>query len=209
MTIVGIALAMFPNSAYAVEKIEKMKCHGNEPFWQATLAAGKVTFKTKHPSKTSHLAPTYSPATGKPYVMSVRAKRGKSDLTAFVVNETRMDVADKNGAASSTDPNRDPIYRAYCSDQMSEKKYPFSIHLTWMDAPIQVAAGRLRTLSWGLIPILSKSDPPLAVQPVEPLRIHTPPVATQQHMDTTIAVVHPGSGDLTDTFSQMRLRGSM
>ena len=48
----------------------------------------------------------------------------------------------------------------------------------------------------------------LAVQPVDPLRIHPPPFATQQHMDTTIAVAHPGGGDLPDTFGQMSLSGS-
>src|SRR5262249_3709107 len=33
---------------------------------------------------------------------------------------------------------------------------------------------------------------------IDPLRIHLPPFPTQQHMDTTIAVAHAGSGDLPD-----------
>jgi uncharacterized membrane protein len=123
MAIIGIALAILPNSAYAIKKIEKMECHGTEPFWQAKLAGGRVTFKTQDSSGTSYPTPRYSPAAGKRYVMSVRAKRGKSNLTAFVVDETQMDVADKKGART------DRIYLAYCSNQMSEKKYPLSIHL--------------------------------------------------------------------------------
>jgi hypothetical protein len=57
--------------------------------------------------------------------MSVRAKRGKSNLTGFVVNETQMVVADNNGAAAA-DPE---TYHAYCSDGMSGLRFHFSIHL--------------------------------------------------------------------------------
>src|SRR5262245_54742798 len=48
----------------------------------------------------------------------------------------------------------------------------------------------------------------LAVQPIDPLRVHPPPVPTQQRMDTTVAVAHSGGGDLPDTFTQMSLPGS-
>jgi len=46
--------------------------------------------------------------------------------------------------------------------------------------------------------------------PVEkiPAGFDLPPFPTQQHMDTTIAVAHAGSGDLPDTFTQMSLPGS-
>jgi hypothetical protein len=42
----------------------------------------------------------------------------------------------------------------------------------------------------------------LAVQPLDPLRIDPPPFPKQQHMDTTIALAHPGVGDLPDAFDQ-------
>jgi hypothetical protein len=48
----------------------------------------------------------------------------------------------------------------------------------------------------------------LAVQPVDPLRVDEPPLPTQQHMDTTIAVAHPSGGNLPDAFDQMSLPGS-
>ena len=116
----GIALAILTNSAFS---IEKMECGGTEPFWDAKLADGRVTFKLGSPR--IYLAPMYSPASGMhpDFVMSVRAKRGKSNLTAFVVNEAQKVVADKDGAAAA-----DP-YRAYCSDGMSGRRFPFSIHL--------------------------------------------------------------------------------
>jgi len=57
--------------------------------------------------------------------MSIRAKRGNSTLVGFVVNENRMMVADKNGKA----PSDADAYSAYCSDGMSDRGYPLSIHL--------------------------------------------------------------------------------
>ena len=47
-----------------------------------------------------------------------------------------------------------------------------------------------------------------AVQPVNRLRVDPPPLTTQQHMDTTIAVAHAGGGDLPDAFDQISLPGS-
>jgi uncharacterized membrane protein len=123
MAIVGIALTMFLKSAHAIEKLE---CVGTEPFWNAILANDRVTLKLFDGPR-NYRAPKYGPAAGGllDYVMSVRARRGKSNLTAFVVNETQMFVADKNGAAPT---DRDG-YLAYCSDGMSGLAYHFSIHL--------------------------------------------------------------------------------
>src|SRR5262249_128063 len=47
----------------------------------------------------------------------------------------------------------------------------------------------------------------LAVQPIDPLRIHLPPFPTQQQMDTTIAVARAGGGGSPDTVPQMSLPG--
>jgi uncharacterized membrane protein len=122
MVIVGIVFTMFLNSAYAIEELE---CMGTEPFWKATLANNRVTLELFDGPR-DYRAPKYSPAAGVGNdVMSVRAKRGKSNLTAFVVNKNQMFVADKNGAAPS-DPDS---YLAYCSDGMSGRRDHFSIHL--------------------------------------------------------------------------------
>jgi hypothetical protein len=45
------------------------------------------------------------------------------------------------------------------------------------------------TLRFGVL--LRQSQAHLAVQPVDPLRIHAPPFPKQQHMDMTIPVAHP------------------
>jgi uncharacterized membrane protein len=122
MTSVGVALSVLANSAYAIEKLE---CGGTEPFWNAMFESKRVTFAFDVPRK--YFAPTYSPAlgSGSDYVTSIRAKRGRSQLTAFVVNETRMFVADKNG----TPPPDSAGYLAFCSDGMSGLGHHFSIHL--------------------------------------------------------------------------------
>jgi uncharacterized membrane protein len=121
LVILGILFTVSMNSAYA---IETLACHGAEPFWNATLSTDKVTFRVLSSPKT-YLAPMYSSAAGVPldYVMSVRAKRKKSNLIAFVVNQTRMLVADKHGAAAAD------LYLAYCTDAMSSLAFHFSIHL--------------------------------------------------------------------------------
>jgi uncharacterized membrane protein len=108
--------------------IEKLKCGGTEPFWDAQLADNQVTFDLSGGERRIiYPAPVYRAAAGVPldFVMSVRAKRGKSTLTAFVVNETRMTLLDKNGKT----PAEDTAYGAYCSDNMSDRGYPYSIHL--------------------------------------------------------------------------------
>jgi uncharacterized membrane protein len=123
--IAGAAFAILQSSAYA---IEKLNCGGTEPFWDAQLADRQVTFDLSGgEGRIIYPAPLYRAAAGAPldFVMSVRAKRGKSTLTAFVVNETRMILLDRNGKTPATDN----AYGAYCSDNMSERGYPYSIHL--------------------------------------------------------------------------------
>ena len=123
--IAGAAIAVLQSSAYA---FETLKCSGTEPFWDAQLAATQVTFDLSGGErKINYPAPVYRSAAGVPldFVMSVRAKRGKSVLTAFVVNETRMTLLDTTGKT----PAKDTAYMAYCSDNMSERGYPYSIHL--------------------------------------------------------------------------------
>jgi uncharacterized membrane protein len=124
-TIFVAAFAVLQSSADA---IEKMKCGGTEPFWDAQLADSQVTFGLSGGERRIiYPAPLYRAAAGVPldFVMSVKAKKGKSTLTAFVVNETRMILLDKNGKT----PAKDAAYGAYCSDNMSDRGYPYSIHL--------------------------------------------------------------------------------
>jgi uncharacterized membrane protein len=124
LLFVVIALVIPQHPAYS---IERMKCGGTEPFWDAQLSDSQVTFGLSGVRRTMYIAPIYKAAAGAPldFVMSVRAKRGSSILIGFVVNENRMMVADKNGKAPS-DPD---TYSAYCSDGMSDRAYSFSIHL--------------------------------------------------------------------------------
>jgi uncharacterized membrane protein len=119
-----LILFLVPKSADAMEKME---CGGTEPFWSAGLTDGQATFELVGTAKRSYPRPIYEPAAGSSpdYVMGVRAKSRTSNLTAFVVNETLMVIAEKDGRAP---PDREK-YLAYCSDGMSELGYPFSIHL--------------------------------------------------------------------------------
>lgn len=122
----GIALVMVQHAAYA---IDRLKCGGTEPFWDAQLSDSQVVFDLSGGERRIvYPAPLYRAAAGVPldFVMSVRAKKGKSTLTGFVVDATRMIVADRNGKTPS-DPD---AYSAYCSDGMSDRVYPFSIHLS-------------------------------------------------------------------------------
>src|SRR5262249_41530404 len=48
----------------------------------------------------------------------------------------------------------------------------------------------------------------LAIEPVHALRIHSPALAAQQHMDAPIAVAHAGRRNLLDPFGQLSLPGS-
>jgi uncharacterized membrane protein len=111
------------HSAYS---IERMECGGTEPFWDAKLSDTQMIFAFGGRT-TIYPAPRYRAAKGASidFVMSVRANRGRSTLIAFVVNERVMKVADKNGK----DPSDPDAYRAYCPDGMSDRGYPFSIHL--------------------------------------------------------------------------------
>ena len=119
-------LVLLPTSATA---IEKMDCGGTEPFWSAKLTDRQVTLELFGAIRRSYPTPLYSPAAGAPqnYVMSVRAKSRASNLTAFVVNQTLMVVADKNGKA----PSDRTAYQAYCSDGMSDLAFPFSADYSW------------------------------------------------------------------------------
>jgi uncharacterized membrane protein len=124
LLFVVIALVIPQHPAYS---IERMKCGGTEPFWDAQLSNNQVTFGLSGGRRTIYIAPIYNAAAGASleFVMSVRAKRGRSILIGFVVNENRMMVADKKGKAPS-DPD---AYSAYCSDGMSDRGYSFSVHL--------------------------------------------------------------------------------
>jgi len=120
----AIALVILQYPAYS---IERMECGGTEPFWDAKLSDSQVIFRLGVERRTIYTGPHYRAARGASidFVMSVRATRGRSTLVAFVVNEREMTVADKNGNAPS-DPD---AYKAYCSDGMSDRGYPFSIHV--------------------------------------------------------------------------------
>jgi uncharacterized membrane protein len=125
MFAAGVALLILQHSAYS---IEKMECGGTEPHWDAQLSDSQVILDLSgRGRRTIYRAPLYSAARGASigFVMSVTAKRGRSTLLAFVVDERVMIVADKK-AKSPADPD---AYSAYCSDGMSDRGYPFSIHL--------------------------------------------------------------------------------
>src|SRR5262245_53773624 len=125
--LVGLLTGQYP--AYS---IERMKCGGTEPFWNAQLSDSQVIFNLSGERRTIYAAPRYRAARGASigFVMSVRAARGKSTLIGFVVNEGQMTVADKKGNV----PSNPDVYRAYCSDGMSDRRYPFSIHLVVNDS---------------------------------------------------------------------------
>lgn len=118
-----LVLLLIPGSAYAIEKIE---CGGTEPFWDATLTNGQVTFKLADARQIA-LTPVYRPAAGasENYVLSVQARNRTNSLTGFVVNENLMGINDKNGRG----PALSLGYNAYCSDGMSDRGFPFSVHL--------------------------------------------------------------------------------
>jgi uncharacterized membrane protein len=97
-----------------------------KPFWSGALTDQQITFELSGTTK-AYLKPTYTAATGasSDYVMSVQATGKTGRLTGFIVKETLMTVADKRGRA----PGDRFTFKAYCSDSMSERGYPFSIHL--------------------------------------------------------------------------------
>jgi uncharacterized membrane protein len=96
-------LLLVRSSAYA---IEKMDCLGTEPFWDATLTDGQVVLEISTKATKRYPTPIYRPAAGTnpDYVMSLQARNRTSNITAFVVKEA-------------------------CSDDMSDRVYPFSIYL--------------------------------------------------------------------------------
>ena len=117
----AIAFVILQQPAYS---IERLKCGGTEPFWDAQLLNGQVVFNLPSGGERGiiYRAPLYRAARGASinFVMSVRAKRGNSTLIGFVVNENQMIVADKNGKA----PSDADAYSAYCSDGMSDSGFP-------------------------------------------------------------------------------------
>jgi uncharacterized membrane protein len=120
----AIALVILQHPAYS---IERMECGGTEPFWDAKLSDTQVIFALPSGKRgTIYPAPRYSAARNAPFVTSVMATRGRSTLIAFAVDERLMIIADKKGGAPPGDLG---AYKAYCSDGMSDRRYPFSIHL--------------------------------------------------------------------------------
>jgi uncharacterized membrane protein len=120
-----LALILFltSNSAFAMEK---MQCGGTEPFWDVTLTDQLVIFDLSGDRK-AFIQPVFAPATGASgdYVTSVSAKGKTGQITGFIVNETLMILADERGRL----PSDRFTYKAYCSDGMSDRGFPFSIHL--------------------------------------------------------------------------------
>lgn len=118
----ALALAVSFN-AYAVETY---RCIGTEPFWAlemndegATLSAigGKqetynVTYRAPEGTTTS-------------YVLVADAWTRDSSLTAFVANGLGFVIADNAGHT----PGEARSLRAYCSDGMSDRLYPFSVNM--------------------------------------------------------------------------------
>src|SRR6185503_16266804 len=47
------------------------------------------------------------------------------------------------------------------------------------------------------------------VQPIDPLRVHPPPIPSQQHRESSIAETHPARGHLSQTYLQRLLRITM
>jgi uncharacterized membrane protein len=117
-----VLVLLLPTAASA---FEKFSCFGTEPFWDAALEEMQISIKIE--SKRTYSGPKYGPplGTSPDYVLSVQARSGSSNLTAFVVNETAMSVLTQNGEH----PSSGTEYKAYCSDGMSDRGYPYSIHL--------------------------------------------------------------------------------
>jgi uncharacterized membrane protein len=117
-------LVLIVDPVFAIEKLE---CGGTEPFWSAVFADQQITFELSGTSNRTYSKPTYVPAAGASsnYVMSVQASGKTGRVTGFIVNETLMVLMDKRGKA----PEERLTFKAYCSDGMSERAFPFSIHL--------------------------------------------------------------------------------
>jgi len=118
----AIAIVLLQHPAYPVD----MKCSGTEPFWDAQLSDKQIIFGLADGRKVIYVAPHYRAAAGASpdFVLHVSAKRGNASLIAFIVNENLMVVFDKNSKSLDQD-----TAKAYCSDAMSDRGYPFSIHL--------------------------------------------------------------------------------
>jgi uncharacterized membrane protein len=116
-------LIFVPTAATA---FEKFGCFGTEPFWDATITDKQISFKLENSTKT-YLGPKYSAPVGTSleYVLSFEARNESSTVTGFIVHENGMLVLDEQGKR----PPNPLTYNAYCSDGMSERGYPYSIHI--------------------------------------------------------------------------------
>ena len=89
------------------------------------------------------------------------------------------------------------------SKSWSERK---SIAHTWFGA----AGGERSSRSFADDPALGRFVAQLqaffGVEPVDPLHVHLPALAPQEHVDPAVAVADPGLGDLADALAQDRLR---
>jgi uncharacterized membrane protein len=109
--------------AYA---IEKMDCGGTEPFWSAIIDDRELVFSYDLKKKIYPLPTFEAPGGTNPdYITSVQARTINSSIKGFIVNETQTFVGakDDNSAPTSVE------YEAYCSDDMSDRRYPYSVHL--------------------------------------------------------------------------------
>ena len=122
--VAGACLVGLGTSAGA---IEKLKCVGTEPFWDATFTDRRATFNIDQ-SLRDYPAPTYKPARGSSwrYAVSVTAHKGRSTLLAFIVEVTGLPILDRHAKEA---PSSNDAYHAYCSDSMSEHGYPYIINL--------------------------------------------------------------------------------
>jgi uncharacterized membrane protein len=117
---------MFVFVSQSVYAMEKFECFGTEPFWDASLLSNRVIVRFDEKT-TTYEKPKYTPAsgTGSDYVTSVIARTKLSTFIAFIVNQNAMHVADKDGKSTAENTK----YRSYCSDGMSDRAYPYSVHL--------------------------------------------------------------------------------
>ena len=67
LLFVVIALVTPQHPAYS---IERMKCRGTEPFWDAQLSDRQVTFGLSGGRRTIYIAPIYKAAAGAPWTLS-------------------------------------------------------------------------------------------------------------------------------------------
>ena|ERR1700738_648366 len=104
---------------------EQFVCFGTEPFLGAIITERQITFKLE--STKVYSGPKYSAPVGTSleYVLSLEARNESSTITGFIVHENEMLVLDERGKH----PPNALTYKAYCSNGMSDRSYPYSIHL--------------------------------------------------------------------------------